>query len=92
MSVITNQNNTPIIKTDGTIRVIYDPQNLLNLTNKNQSNEQEMSSLEKRIFDSIISIYSGVLPGQTNIDLLKRWATDNKNQRLSEKINEVCNF
>lgn len=75
------------IKTDSSIKAIYDPQNLLKLEEKRSI--EINTSVEKSILNSIISIYSGLLPTQINLEVLRKWAIKTNSNRLLDKIDEL---
>ncbi|MBD8523885.1 hypothetical protein [Lysinibacillus fusiformis] len=75
------------IKTDSSIKAIYDPQNLLKLEEKRSI--EVNTSVEKSILNSIISIYSGLLPTQINLEVLRKWAIKTNSNRLLDKIDEI---
>lgn len=75
------------IKTDSSIRAIYDPQNLLYLEEKGSIESNAL--VENSILHSIISIYSGLLPTQINLEVLKKWAIKTNSNRLLDKIDEL---
>lgn len=75
------------IKTDSSIRAIYDPQNLLSL--EEEGCIEANALVERSILHSIISIYSGLLPTQINLEVLKKWAIKTNSNRLLDKIDEL---